>query len=378
MILAAVLAAGQVSGQTSGEPLPGKTWEASIAEPELEQELKAAAIAPDGSLIWAVVGARPKGQLGGPQTLFLHALDSNGKQLRRFDLGPLVLQEEGGRPRVNVDGIAASPDGTLYLVSSRPNGTVRWLVFDANQPEPKDNSILALSRPNLEIQNLLRAQDDAFLLLGSSTAQALAAKISASGEVAWEQTFDESGDVFFEGALAPQSSFLLAGGRSVGKTIAEISISEVDGAGKLIRTESFPGSYATVASSAGQYAAVYAKSGPEGQEVWVQGLTNQLGLSWARKIFSLPLALRFDIEAVTGEGYIVAGVKERELWVSKISQDGTPVWTHTRAMAPPDFAMFTSVALLPAQEGFLLACTVLTVQGREQRQSVKLIRFGAE
>ncbi len=367
-----------------GNPsIPGKIWETTIQDPNLDYELKGSAIAHDGAPICLVLGSRPKGKSIGHQDFKLQIIDSAGRLQTSIDLSSYIQPENSPESRMSIDGISVTPTGIVFLALTQINGQVRFVGLDIATSKSVVNSMLVLGYPDLSIYKMLLTNSGTLLLLGSANKKGFIAEVDQSGKVLWHKTLDEQINVLLD-AIQVANGFAVVGGKSDKNALAEIWAAEISLKGDMVQNHTFPGRSrfaSLVKSSGGHYVIIYDRldDRPESEivQVVIQGLNPVLQPTWERTLVSgVPITSPFRIASAESEGYIVAGVKEHgSLWVSRLQEDGASVWTYSTKAIPPDYPRFHSVDILRSDKDFVLVSGLSTVSGREQQQVVNVTKF---
>jgi hypothetical protein len=130
--------------------------------------------------------------------------------------------------------------------------------------------------------------------------------------------------------------------------------------------------------SGGGYAVVTHAAGARGFDVTLRRLGPDLREQWSKPLASDQLNPAFDVASVPSGGFVVAGSRDRGLWLTHYDANGGVVWTEHRPPQPPDAEMIFNMKLLAHGETFALAYTAFRTEGREQRQVVRALTFGVK
>ena len=366
-----------------GSPsIPGRVWETTIQDPNLEYELKGSATAYDGTSICLVLGSRPKGESIGPQDLKLQIIDSAGKLQTSIDLNSYVRPKNSPESRTSIGGASVTATGIVFLAFIQ-NGQVRFVGLDIATSKAVVNNILAFGYPDLNIYKMLLLKSGTLLLLGSANEKGFITEVDQSGKILWHKTLNEQINVLLD-AVPITSGFIVVGGKSDKNALAEIWAAEINLKGDVIQSHTFPGRSrfaSLVKSSGGHYVIIYDRldARPESEivQVMIHGLDPVLQPIWERTLVSgVPITSPFRIVNVESGGYIVAGVKEHgNLWVSRLQEDGASAWTYSTKAIPPDYPRFHGVDIFKSDKDFVLVAGLSTVSGREQQQVVNITKF---
>jgi hypothetical protein len=351
-----------------------------LADAERDYELRAAALSAGGATTEIIMAARPKGRRPGAESLVWASVDAAGRVLSQQNpLTPLSAAEAAGMSL----GDPAAGSGLAFL---RGRGFLLLTTADGGL------RLVRLARPNdpaavrqinigaaPTIRRVLTAGDERLVLVGSVGAKPLVTAVNAEGKTVAEHAPGAEGMTAIGAAFETDGSVVVAAeeGRFPNTTAW---VGRVSPQGVVLARKSFPGRPTDIArGSDGTYVVVVDRSGPEGSEILLKALAPDLGELWTRTLVSRQrVAVPFRVAPVTTGGYIIAGAKDRGLWVSRVKADGAEVWTEAHdPLTSPELEIVSHVELTSAQDTFVTAYTAFVVAGREQREVVRAVRFKA-
>jgi hypothetical protein len=375
-LLAVAAAAG--AWASPAVEIPGLAWRTSLQSTDREYELRAAAVSADGSSLWVGVASRPRGTLGGPEKLILTSIAGAGKPTGLMidasadaSLGDLaerrgLLGMSAGRDRAIVLGLDRRGAGIGVATLDAASGRIaaaRTLGFDSGKPE---------------IARLVPMPDGRILTVGTLGTRPFAAVLSADGTVAWQRVLDQENVNLDDGAPTADGGVIVTGRQGADPSATRVWVAKLSAKGDVEREAAFDGWLGSIAqaSSGGYLLAITDRA--RAASVTLTGLGPALDIRWTRPMpAGQPATPAFRVRPVRGGGYIVAGIKDRGLWISRIGDDGAPVWTDAQPPKPPQVEAALNVELLARDDAFFVLYTVLAIDGKEQRQLVRVIRFAA-
>jgi hypothetical protein len=195
-----VLAANAVTAQTAP---PGLRSLGTLAAPDLDFELREAALAASGD-VWAVVVGRPRGQPTAPESFLLASFDARGEvtrsalQVPGAEQAPTTARRRS--PRRVVEDIEVSADGRVVLALAAGPIPASIALVGSSDRQLESPRSLGLSR-DAEIHELVVVPGGRLLAAGTAGKQPLVAEITPDGKVIWQQPI--TGDpVVIDGARA--------------------------------------------------------------------------------------------------------------------------------------------------------------------------------
>jgi hypothetical protein len=376
----AIVACVAVSTLVVSAEIPGVLGRASLANSELDFELQASAVAPDGQALWFVTTARPKGQVRGDGSLVLATVDARNQLTQSaLVLGPPVAaadQLNPGAPRQLVEGMTFDAHGDLLIAVGRGRAPAAIVKVPTATRRADAARPLQLSTADFDLHELVRLTDGRVLAFGIVEDKLFAAELADNGRVAWQKTLPVPTGVVEMAAPTSDGGAVVLARRGQDTPPGEVWVGKLSPKGDVERAITFPGRRGSVAAlREGGYALVTSLPGARGFDVMLRVLDRDMHERSSTRLATDQVNPGFSVVAAPREGFIVAGAKDRGLWASQIAADGRSLWTEARTPAPPEAEMVFNVQLRAAGDTLFLPYTAFTLQGREQRQSIRVVKF---
>ncbi|MHA2346198.1 MAG: hypothetical protein ACXACP_05730 [Candidatus Hodarchaeales archaeon] len=270
----------------------------------------------------------------------------------------IILLGCNGQQKTSITGILKEPRTNK---TSLPNS----LVFELNQTYGGNDDDFGVS--------IIQMDDDGFIIAGNTVSfgagayDAWLVKISATGEVMWNQTYGGfAADIVWAIIQTSSGGFALAGhSNSFGANGGDFFLIKVSASGELLWNRTYGGLSTDSASSliqtddggfllagntksfgAGEIDLWVVKTDPMGMMVWNQTYGGLSG-DWATSFIQTP-----------DNGFLLAGetssfgAGESDMWVVKINATGEMVWNQTYGGSLEDH---THSLVQTSDNGFLLA-----------------------
>lgn len=376
-LAAACVAAAQASGERAAAPGAVRT---TVSDPERDYELRGLALSPDGAAADLVIAAHPKGRPDEAGPLVWVSLDDAGKASPRPEpLRALATADAAAlKPDPSAGSLLGTLDGKTTLLLPSTDGRIRSLRFGGADGRAALAPFGPDARPPT-VSRVLTKGANRLVLVGSVGAMPLVAELNADGKTAADYSPREEGMTAVGAALEPAGVAVVLGERGISDA-AVIWLGRVSARGEILAKTVFPGRPYDIARAAdGTLLVVFARPGVNGSEILIKGFAPDLSERWTRTLMvGQRAAVQFRAAAVPSGGFVIAGVKDRGLWLSQVRMDGVEVWTEAHEPAKtPDLEMVFNVELASAQDVFVAAYTAFVVADREQRQVVRTIKFRA-
>jgi hypothetical protein len=376
--LLAVAASAAGAWAAPAEEIPRLAWRTSLQSADREYELRAAAISADGSSLWVGVASRPRGTIGGPEKLILTSIAGAGKPTglvidASADASLADLTERRG-----LLGMSAGRDRAIVLGLDRRSAGIGVATLDAVSGRIAAARPLAFDSGKPELARLVPMPDGRILTVGTLGTRPFVAALSADGTVAWQRVLDQENVNLDDGAPTTDGGVMVIGRQGADPSATRVWVAKLSAKGEVEREAAFDGWLGSIAQGTGGGYLLAITDRARAASVTLTGLGPALETRWTRPMpAGQPATPAFRVRPIRGGGYIVAGIKDRGLWVARIGDDGTPVWTDAQSPAPPQVETALNVELLSRDEAFFVVYTVFAIDGKEQRQLVRVIRFAA-
>lgn len=359
-------------------------WDVSIKGEALEYEYKASDISKDNGL-WLAVGTRARGQLGGPQDLWLWKLDNKGKKTYELKLENLVKGEEGLEQYEDVEDMATLNDGSVVMILSSRTGFSVFTRFNEKGRLVLGLPIKRLGRGVL-IKKVIPISNNQLLLIGKVLGKAAVIKVDHDGEVIWEKFLDHRGErisMFTDGVVSQDGGFLLLGNGISENEVRRIWMVKYDVSGKLQFKHFFDGEVGYVAyAKDGGHVVIHNNIESGVRNVLLRKFSPSLKELWKNSILKaqykdIPTPL--NVARTSNGDYFVLTSKELQLFMAKVGDDGKMQWSGSMPRNKDTFSeILWNFDLLVAGSTFTVPITILVVSNnevKEQRQEVRVIRF---
>lgn len=384
MWLAAIcplLLAGMVSVGATDGAIPGAVVRTTVSDSERDYELRGATLSANGATTELIIAARPKGRRSESGSLVWATVDESGRVLSQQNpletLSPAAAADlSPGNPTAGTAFVFVRGRGLLLLPTV--DGRVR-LVRLGRSNEPAGVRAVDIGGRSPIIRRVLVTNKEHVVLVGSIGVQPVVTEIDTEGKTIAEYPPRVEGMTAVSAVFESDGSAIVIGeqGRFPNATVW---VGRVSARGDVLTRTSFPGRPIDIArGSDGAYVVLIERSSAEGSEILMKALAPDLSERWTRSFMSRQrVTTSFRVAPVASGGFIVAGTKDRGLWISRVKSDGAEVWTETRTpLTSPELEIVSHVELAATQDIFVTAYTAFVVAGREQREVVRTIRFRA-
>jgi outer membrane protein assembly factor BamB len=372
LLIAILLLAGTVRADARAV-VPQATWQQRFASADGEYEYKAGALAGADASIWLVVGRRAKGQLSGPQSLWLWQLDAAGTKQREIDLAPV-----SPRALSDLKDVAVRPDGSLLLIGQAGDGLFVLIGYDPQRGERLFAKDLSRAGRRFFINRFVVLGDDRYVVVGRAGSSGAALAVRGDGEPLWEQTFTgEKVTVLSDGVRMDDGRLMVVGSHLDPGGSTSIWVGTLDASGKLTGSTSFAGRYAAIARAPdGQYAVLFDARGAAAWDVSLRGLTPDLREVWTIPLVSDPrIVFPFRVSQVAGGEVVIVGAKDGHLWVARVGTQGKMQWSTSVRDEGAAQEDVWNYGVLSAGDTFVVPYSTMIVNDKmEQRQELRVVK----
>jgi hypothetical protein len=360
--------------------IPGSVIRSTISEPARENMLRSAALTDDGRTAELIVATKARAAGDSQESLVWVSVNESGRVFRQGD--PMA-----GVSRVEARGFSASGPGAGrglvvaggrgFIVTPSASGAVRLVeLTQSSRIMPQRAVSFGDRSPTVRRVSATR---NGIAVLGHFAARPMVVEIDTEGKLVSDLAFGKEEMSVINAIFEADGSVVVAGEKGV-LPASTASVSRVSRRGEVLARAAFVGRPIDIArGNDGAYLLLVERSNGEGSEILMIGLASNLTESWTRPVAARQrLGPTFRVAAVPSGGFIVAGTKDRGLWISRVTSDGAEVWTEAHdPMKTEDMEMTSQVEMASAKDTFLVAYTAFVVSGREQHQVVRTIRFVA-
>jgi hypothetical protein len=363
----------------SDAEIPGLRSRATLASSDLDFELREAAVAASGE-VWAAVAARPRGNPTAAESFVLATFDGS-REVTQMPLRlpgaepPSDASRRAVRRRL-LEDMEVTADGRLAFALAPGANAASIALMRSGAREVEPPRALALSGADADVQELVTASGGRLLAIGVAGNRPIVAEITPEGKTLWQQEITAD-PVLIDAARATRDGgVVVLGRRGLALDAQEVWIAKLSARGRLERSVTYAARGGAVAElTGGGFGIVTHAAGARGFDVMVRVLTEDMRERWSKPLVSDQVNPGFDIAPATSGGFVVAGTKDRGLWVTHYDADGRVVWTDHTVPQPPDVEMVSNLKLFSRGDTFVLPYTAFTMEGREQRQSVRVLTF---
>ena len=355
-----------------------------VSDAAFDLELFESAPAADGRSAWLLVGARPKGRRGAEPSLRLLHVDATGTQAS-IDL-PSVKRPAGsdplaqpGRTRVFA-GLAIAADGRPVVGMARSHLPVSLLPI-ASSGGSVGTAVPVRLQTDADLLDLISLANGRLLMLGAAGLRPFVAEVRPDGSVVWERVIAGDAPVTLDDAWPTADGGAVLLGRS-GKDAASsvLWIARLSATGDVTAQGTTPGFDGDV--TALEDGGVLVAADHVAPTLFDTTLV-RLGADLATRQTS-PLMQRqptsglVRLATLAGGDVMLAGVRDRGLWITRLTPAGETVWSDLRTPSPPDLELVAAVDVHRRGSTLVVPYGAYVVDGREQRQVVTLLRLSVE
>jgi hypothetical protein len=375
---AALLVAGLCAWPMALE-IPGLAGVVAVADTQLDFELVAATASADGAQAWLAVAARPKGKPTGAETMRLVSVGATSVQstvevpIEPASASPASPDRPGRRHLLQ--GIALAPDGSVVLALARGQAPVSLLRVSSTDRRAGAPAPLAL-KTDADLTGLARLSNGQLLALGTM-GRPVVAEVAAGGAVGWERILPADGAVLESATPTDDGGAIVVGRIGSDPTTAKLWLGSLSAKGELVAQATFPGHDGKVARLRdGSHVLVFDRIAAKGFDVFVKALGPDLRERSTTPLMTGQLLTgAFRVAPTPDGGYVIAAVKDRGRFVARYDATGAERWADARPPTPPTLEIVTRIELLPRGRTFVMPYAAYIVDGREQRQVVRVARF---
>lgn len=362
--------------------IPGTVIRSTISDSEHDYKLRSATLSENGSMTEVIFAARLKGRRSESESLIWATIDASGRVLSQQNvLERLTAADAAG---INL----ASPSAGRGLLFIRDRGFLLLPTVDGglrmmgltHSKEPVLVKTVNIAGHYSTVQRVLTKSNQNIVVVGSIGIKAVVNEIDTEGKIIAQRLLPgEEAKMAISAIFELDGSAVVIGEQGMFPN-STVWVERVSPAGKVLASAVFPGRPADIArGSDGTYVVLIERSTPDGSEILMKTLAPDFSERWTRSLVSRQrMAIPFRVAPVPTGGFIVTGVKDRGLWISRVNSDGTEVWTVAHEpQSSPELEMVSHVELSSIRDIFVATYTAFVVVGREQREVVRLIRFRA-
>jgi hypothetical protein len=287
-----------------------------------------------------------------------------------------IAAAQAGPAALQASHLATDPSGQPFTLTLSLNGALQLQKLSPNGT-PERSQDIALQLPALLIRRFEAIGQQGFLIVGATGLQPLLVQIDASGRVLRKlQIQEETGAAVaaFPGpgedmTVLVESANYVDPRFWVGRVRADGSIAgRAELAGRPLDLES---------GSDGRCAVLVALSGVAQQDIVAKGFDADFKLQWSRTVVAGQAAVGgFKLAALRDGGYLLAGKRDRGLWLGRVDANGKELWSSwTDPRQRQDLEVAVDVDLSSRGNDIAVAYTALVVRDRRQFGVVRTLQF---
>lgn len=348
-----------------------------------EYEYKAGSLSPKDKSMWLGVGTREKGNLGGPQKLWIWRINATGKKVHEINLLHALQENATNGQYLAIEGLVSLKDGGVAAVLISETGGSLFARFD-------ESGNLMFLRPlsklgtNVLFPKILTMSDDSLLMIGSLDGRAAVVGIGKDGKILWKNVMESKENVLFfsDAAVLPKGELFLIGKEGDSEQEHHVWVGLMDTGHKFRHKDSFDGEGGVIAPVWGDnYIVAHALSELEKQTVWLRCYSPSLAKLWSKKIAEQDIQVSFRtglrVAGVPGGGSLVIMSKESKPWIVHTTEDGKVQWSHLLQNESLFSEILWNFDLLQRGAEFTIPTTMLDVYPKvmEQRQELRIVKF---
>jgi hypothetical protein len=357
--------------------------DATIMDPVSDKELRGAAMSPDGSLVHVLVATATEGDAPSSPPLAWATVDSAGRVTLRDDTVLLstnaIASSPLSAPAVDASkesGLVAGPDSSALIVHAQARGQLRLVTLG-----PKDTAAqtrdVAVGSTAPSIRRVVAVGERRFAVLGAIGASPFFAVIDVNGQIVARAEFGKEEGTLVGAAVNADGGAVVIAERGRfpegGAWIARVSPE-----GAVSGSANLPGRPLDIARGAdGTFVLLVQRGTLLASEVVLLVLAPDLTPRSERVLVSNQRFVQtFRAAPVPSGGFVLAGVRDRGRWLSRVDEKGAEVWVDGQdPRIRKDMEIVSSIDLVSRGNAFAVAYTAYVVEERRQRKVVRISRF---
>ena len=382
-VLATLVVAGGV--RRASAELPGVLGTVRVSDPARDLTLLEATTSADGASTWLLVASRPRNQRTASPDLQLILVDAKGASapIPLPALRPPVGADPFAAPprqRV-IHGLVLGPDGQPVLGLARSHLPVSLLPITSSGKAAGTPVPIRL-KTDADLVGLARLSKGTLLMLGAVGVRAMVAQVSPDGAVAWERDIPTTAPLRLEEAWAtPDGGAVLFGRSGRDAQNAQLWVGTMTPTGEITAQSFLPGFDGTLARLPdGQVAVVVDQVDAQLFDTRLSRLSPSLAEQGSAPLIENHIAAGMTrvVPAGSAGHVLVAGVRDRALWVTRLDARGQPVWTETRPMDPQKPELVDGTTLLARGNVAVLAYGANVLENRSLHQQIVVLRLSLD
>lgn len=382
MALMALLVLPTQAAPVARELAPGvRAWQSTIGTDSSQFELRGAAVswADDAAVLTVVRMGEGVRRTDGLLQAWTARLDSRDTGAANWSPTQRADEPLSGRPGARMLGtlVAATSDRRFFTVGADQIGIVRLSRLDSAA-----ENVVNLDLAQVEMRSLRAQAPNRLLISGSTGTLPFCAEVDADGRVLRKWVVrDLPGAVVL--AKPTGNGDLVALIDTSSTTEPTLTVARIGSDGSIrSRVDRTGVAMDMTTLRDGSIAVTYSRSRVTSHEVRLMLLSADADAarSDAELLVSPTSPARFRLASAPQGGLVVAGVRERGLWLARFDGAGQRVWdSWSDPRRNAELEMTLGVDLQSDDRGrYMLAYSALVSEGRRQVQVVRALRFNLE
>ena len=272
--------------------------------------------------------------------------------------------------------MAADGQGTPYTVSVDHRGAIQLTRFGSSGRAEQAFNV-ALEARSVTIRRFAWIGGGNFLIIGSAGSAPLLAAVDIAGRVRQRHVLDDIDAAAVAAVPMPDGSIAALIEKGTPEEPRYV-VALVQPAGAAVQRVEQAGRPLDLAVGAqGQLLALVERRGVSGRDLLALAFSAGLQPLWQRTLYSEvgPLS-RFRALGTARGDFVVAGRKDRGLWVSRLSGNGAESWTSwTNPRQSPELEITLDVDMARSGDDILLGYSAMVVRDRRQSAVVRVVQF---
>lgn len=359
------------------DSIPGLVFEKDLTDKSFGQRLHSLAVEDNHVFVIASLISKNNGL----RTTSLLQLDLTGNFLKKESLQALLSQYTKD---INFDdpefaSVIFATDDKLYLpFADQDNRITTAELSQQGSPTPTVKSITMASSQAFDIVGGLKTTGSDLVYFGNTGLQPEIKTLEGRLAVFGPDNLISQSQFALTSAINMQDKHWILWGERITDGQHNSWLVQIDPTGAITKQAEFDGKpLEMVQADNGDIGLLSYQVTNDGYTVSLLSLAAQdFSLNWKKTLLvEQGIAPRLSIQ-ITKDGFMLAGVKQRGLWLQHVDLKGNIKWTYNRQPTDTEqLEMISSFKFESVQEAFFVAYTAYIVVGRTQYEVTKLIRF---
>ncbi len=370
----------------SVDKIPGFISESSYEHEFLDLELQGAILSNEGQKNTVMVAARQRRISQEPTELLLLEFDLKGGVSEYNNLFESITNNNNrinysypnlGNNQVLLDG------KHLVLIPFVEKG---WKLVEVQKT--RHTKIIELdlrvngTSPN--INKIIERGSNQLTLLGAIGDRALAINVDLDKEKKWNVTSSviDSEILLYGGAFDVNQDLVVIGEK--GKyPETEVWVGNLTNEGELLEIVNFPGRPVDISRNVdGGVGVISQKLNGDITDYFLSYILPGGTIKWSTKLLtSTNNFSKLQVESVDSGGFVVAGIKERGIWLAQLDSNGKYIWDYSKIPIInedtniEDLEFVSNLTLNSYNSVYSLSYSAFLIRDRKQKEGIKTINF---